>query len=303
MNDFGFTEYNINGVIPVNTGTADAEGTYWTLQDDVGGWDSPDMRVSMLTKIGNTPRAQGEIPSDLHYRGRSIVMTIYGHATTEVNRQASKYLLAGALDLTGATGTFYVYEEVPKQITIVRSGNSNQGKLTYTDLGYTTLAAQSQEGDLDPLVGIPPGSTVYLFKAELEFYAEDPFKYTQEASTADLSDGTLNIANSGNTPSSNMVVTLTDTGGGDGPISLTLGSLVMQIRKPTVPAGAPTLGNIPSTLVIDFYNETIEDADGNNYYYLRNLETPMLVAPVGTTELAVSPDTIGGSISYYPAWV
>ena len=386
MNVLGGPSYQIigNGVtIPINTGTPDKFGTYWTLDGEWGGWDSPDSRVSMLTKIGNDPMAQGEIPSDLHYRGRSVVGTIYGAATSEANREASRYLLAQALDLTYVSGTFLVDEEVPKQIAVYRSGNNNQGKLTMTDQGLSTLYSQMSnlggytpgrsfdDGELtaasnvlvsggtadfteddvgsavsdtagaipagtyvseyvsatevlmtanastgatgdtvtlaghpsETIVGLDPGTAVWLVKADIEMYAPDPRKYYVDPETADFSGGSLDIANVGNTPTQNMVLTLTDTGGGDGPIDLYLGGLAMQLVKPTVPAGAPALSDIPSTLVIDFYNKTIQDSDGNNYYYLRNLQTPWLVAPVGTTGLAVLPDTIGGSISYYPSWI
>jgi len=129
MNSAGYPTYLVNGAVSVNSGVADENGSFWYLDGEIAGWDSPDMRQTMLTRIGNTPSADGEIAADNHYRGRSLVFTLIAECASEAAREASRLLLAGALDLISTTGTFLAEEVIPKQVSIIRSGNSNQGKL------------------------------------------------------------------------------------------------------------------------------------------------------------------------------
>jgi hypothetical protein len=311
MNALGFPDYSIVGTpdggneasIPINTNTADTFGSYWFLDGDVEGWDSPDMRVTMLTKIGSDVNAEGELPADLHYRGRSLVMKLYCEATSEINRQNSRLLLAQAANTSACV--FTANEDVPKNLNVVRSGNTNQGKLTIAEKAYPSKAAGTYTSDSDPAWGLPVGSTVYVFEATVELYAMDPFKYAVIAETASFSGGTLSFANPGSYPSMNGVIHLTATGGGNGPIGLFLGGRVLQLLVPVVPASAPVLSSIPAEVTIDLYNQLIYDSSvgpGANYYYLRNMQTPWLRFDTDSLTMSVVPSQ-SGDISFYPAWL
>lgn len=303
----GFTDYAIagNGVeVTFNSGTADANGSYWYLDGEVVGWDSPDGRVTMLTKIGSDPDADGEYPADQHYRGRTFTFTLYANCTSEENRQKSRYLLAQALDLVDSTGTFTGNENIPKFCTISRSGNNNQGKLVMTDAGLSGPVVSTPGF---PVCQTDENGLVYLLKADVEFYAEDPRKY---AVTPDgpspIESNSITLDAVGNTTTQNFVVNITgDISGITGPLTITLNGKTMSLVVPTLPLGAPALSDFPATLAVDFYNKTIEDADGNNYYYLRDLTTPWLTLPPGSHAMTFVPPTgdVDGSVTFYDAWI
>lgn len=311
-NSAGFTDYEIsNGSASIAFNASDSpdvNGSYWYMEGEVSGWDSPDGRVTMLTKIGAGPNADGEIPADQHYRGRTFLITLHCVCTSEANRQASRDLIAQVLDLVDATGTFFVNETVPKSCTISRSGNNNYGRLVLTDEGFTSQPV------------ITPGFTVpapdddgllYLFKAELEFYAQDPRKYSYPVSgPTPIEDNAVTLDNVGNTDSTNFFILITgDIEGYDGTLTLTLtnGSKtqVMELKVPSVPAGAPSLSLFPTELGIDFLSQTVTDGSGNNYYYLRNLQTPWLILLPGENVITFSgPDgEVDGESTWNSAWI
>ena len=184
--------------IPINQNVPDAFGSYWYLDGDVVGWDSPDMRVTMLTKIGSDVDAEGEVPADLHYRGRSIVMKLYCESTSQENRENSKLLLAQAANTSACQ--FTVWETVAKMCQVVRSGNTNQGKLVYADHMYPKKAGSPVDTHYPDGWGLPVGDTVYLFEATVELYAQDPFKYALSQVTTNFDGGVVTYTNEGTYP-------------------------------------------------------------------------------------------------------
>lgn len=296
----GFTDYVLagNGVsIPFNNGGADVNDCFWTLDGELVGWDSPDGRVTMLTKIGTGPDADGEYPADQHYRGRTLTWKLVASCPSEVARQKARYLLAQILDLIDTTGTLTANEDTPKFVTISRSGNNNQGKLVMTDTGLSAPAASPPGygvADVDPSTG-----SMYLLTAEIEVYAQDPRKYAVTPITQSWGvTSSEALSNPGNTPTQHAVFTMSP--GGPFTMSFPIGAL--HIAVPTVPAGAPPLSGIPGTLVVDLYNKTIQDGSGDNFFYLRDLQ----VGPwpqIGAGDSTFNPGLVPGSLTYYPAWL
>lgn len=328
MNAAGFTDYTIEsdvyaqlGVpsasIPINTGTPDVNGSYWWLNGEVEGWDSPEGRVTMLSKLGVGPSADGEFAADLHYKGRTINMKLICECPTEADRQASRYLISQVMDLVRRTGTFTVNEEIPKNITISRAGNSNAGKLKLTDLGLSTPIAKTP-----PLTGLPTGERCYLFEADVEFYSTDPRKYAVTQSRYDFFLGNALPENIGNAESVNLVIALNGT---DAYGSQTIDQFQLFIETfvgstgfssggfgiPLLPPFAPSLPSWPVNLVIDSYNKVITDRlpePGLNYYYLRNLQQPWptLVPGVNNFRLVDQNGSIqflNGQVYWYSAWI
>lgn len=299
MSTGGFPDWNINSLIPIGNNTLDAFGSLWWIDGLVEGWDSPDMRMTMLPKIGNDPSSDGETAGDLHYRGRSMVIKLVCASPSEAARENSQLLLAQALDLTlssGRTGTFFVNEVVPKQLNIQRAGNTSQGKLTMASTGLAQQIAQTP--GFSSLTG-----QVYMSGCTVEMYAADPRKYAQTPQTISLTTGTGTFTAVGNTATQNMKLTLA-TSGGAGPITIAVGGKNMRILKPTVPSGGPTLNNIPAALIIDVYNKTITDGSGVNYFYLRDLTTPWLQIPSGANTMTVSPTPArASSLVFSDAWI
>lgn len=129
-NPANFPYYIINTALPLNTGTPDANNCYWYLET-LTGWASPDARVTMIPRIS----ADGEIPADLHYRGRTVVVSGWVECPDEASRQAARYLLTAAMDLIYYDGLFLAQETDPKQLVIVHAGNAGQGAVTFEDNG------------------------------------------------------------------------------------------------------------------------------------------------------------------------
>lgn len=303
MNSAGFPDYLLNGVIPFNSGVPDEFGSYWYMDGEMAGWDSPDGRVTMLTKIGAGPNADGEYPADQHYRGRTLMWKMQASCTSEINRENSRYLLAGALDLVDDTGILVVNESTPKQVVIRRSGNSQQGKLVITDGG---LASKPTSTPDFPTANPDNKGLVYRLEAEVEVYCTDPRKYAVAPVVSTVSGGAAALANPGNTPTQNFVITVNaGISGITGPLNLFIATTGLQLVVPVVPAAAPPLAPFPSELIIDIYNGTIKDAGGNNFYYLRNMRTPWLILPEGSQALTVTggPDIDGSTIEFIPAWI
>lgn len=295
----GFPDYVLSGngeSIPFNNGGFDTNGCMWTLDGPVNGWDSPDGRVTMLTKIGIGPDADGEIPADQHYRGRTLTWKLVASCPSEVAREDARYLLAQILDLVDSTGTLQVNENVPKFVTISRSGNNQQGKLVMTDSGLSGPPTHTP-GYAPPAVD--SNALLYLLTAEIEVYAQDPRKYA--VTPVSQSWGAVSseaLSNPGNTATQHAVFTMAP----GGPFTMTFPIGGLHIVVPTVPAGAPPLSGIPNPLVIDLYNKTIEDGSNNNFFYLRDLQ----VGPwpeIGPGSSSFDPGGVAGSLIYYPAWL
>jgi hypothetical protein len=313
-NALGFPDYSVSGngkVVPWNSGVPDDFGSLWYMDGELQGWDSPDGRVTMLTKIGNNPNADGEYPADQHYRGRSFLISLYACCTSEVDRENSRLLIAQCLDLVDSTGVLLVNEETPKACTISRSGNNNQGKLTMTDSGFASIGSVITPGL--PLVGVDEDGLMYLLKVDLEVYAADPRKYsTPYSGPIPIEDNTFTITNTGNTTSTNFFIDIIGgVEGSNGPLYITLvnenypDGVVMTLVVPTLPAGAPTLSAFPGTIGINFYENTIRSAT-DLIYYLRDLTTPWLVlAPGDNVFTFTGPDVtmIDGSATWNDAWI
>ncbi len=296
----GFPDYVLagNGVsIPFNNGGFDTNGCLWTLDGSLDGWDSPDGRVTMLTKIGIGPDADGEFPADQHYRGRTLTWKLIAACPSEVKREQARYLLSQVLDLVNSTGTLTVNEDVPKFVTISRSGNSNQGKLKMTDMGLASGATSHTPNF--PTPAPDSNNLLYLLEADIEVYAQDPRKYAVTPITQSWGAVTSEaLSNPGNTATQHAVFTMTP----GGPFTMTFPVGALHIVVPTVPAGAPPLSGIPGTLDIDLYNKTIQDGSGNNFFYLRDLQ----VGPwpeIGPGASTFNPGSVPGSLTYYPAWL
>jgi hypothetical protein len=310
MTTEGFPDWNINGLIPIGNGVADDFGSLWWIDGELAGWDSPDMRTTMLPRIGTGPSSDGEFAGDLHYRGRSITFTIYCAATSEENRENSRLLLARALDLTagnGELGIFYANEVVPKQCYIQRAGNTNQGKLTMANQGLSQLTA-STPGFIS--TELETGGQVYLFRADVEMYAADPRKYAQSTTTVDFDAGTAEVTPLGNTANQKMLLHCTYAESpGDGPLTLTYNDMVQRLLVPIIPSGGPTLNPIPAEFYVDIYSKLIYDADLVNYFYLMDLQTPWLIMPPATLPSPLegafvidpAPDT--ATLVYSDAWI
>ena len=305
MNLLGFPDYVITGngaAIPFNIGTPDINGTFWVLDGEIGGWDSADGRVTMLTRIGNNPNADGEIPADLHYRGRSLTMTLYGAAQSETLREDSWALLQQATDLVDSSGTFYANEEIPKMVTIFRSGNNSQGKLSIQNMGFGQQDAISYGFSPDMLDVM--GQTQYILKADIELYCQDPRKYAQTLSTAAFSGGVATCVNAGNTSTQALSFLLTATTGAT-TIDVTVNNgagynATLQLFVPSTPG--PALSPFPSETIIDIYGGRVIDSVNNNYYYLRNLASAWLELPLGTSTVTLS-GTSAGTVEWYNAWI
>jgi hypothetical protein len=136
MNPANFPDYLIAGTVPVNTGTPDRYGNYWWYKT-LKGWASPDARVQMLQVVSQ----DGEIPADLHYRGRSIQMTGWVECPNETARENARYLLSGALDLLYGPGLFLAREVVPKQASVLHAGNNNSGLVSFDETGFPIRVA------------------------------------------------------------------------------------------------------------------------------------------------------------------
>lgn len=300
----GFPEYLLNGLIPINTGTPDPYGSYWWLDGDVIGWDSPDSRVTMVPKMGADPNADGEYASDLHYRGRSIAMSLFCGASSRVALEQSLYYLKGALDLIDSSGTFLGDEPSgAKELTIFRSGNQTYGKIVTKDQAFPRLEASQ-------LPNLPLGSIVYLSQNMIEVYAPDPRKYATSSVTLPVTGGSSGShVNPGNTATQRAVITY-QIGGVLGPtsnphIEITSPgySASLGLRIPTVPDGGPALPTWPTTLFLDLQGCTMKGGDGQSYYFLRDMQTPWLQIPPGPFTVLFTGLPTEGSLTYYPAWI
>jgi len=59
MNSAGYPTYLVNGAVSVNSGVADENGSFWYLDGEIAGWDSPDMRQTISRGSATRPRPTG----------------------------------------------------------------------------------------------------------------------------------------------------------------------------------------------------------------------------------------------------
>jgi hypothetical protein len=151
-----------------------------------------------------------------------------------------------------------------------------------------------------------------VLKTDVEMYCADPRKYSVgNNGPTPIESNTVTITNAGNTKSTNFEILITgDIEGTSGPllIELTNGSSpsqTMRLLVPTLPASAPALSPFPTELGIDFFNTTMNDEDGNNCYYLRDLTTPWLVLLPGDNVITFTPESgeVDGNVTWNDAWI
>jgi hypothetical protein len=105
------------GALTINDDPADANGAMWDLVA-LEGWDSPELRASLLDLPGEDRQAMGPV----HYNARAL--SIVGECTvpSEAVYWLSKAKLMSATELTRAAGTLTVTETATKKIDVYRAG-------------------------------------------------------------------------------------------------------------------------------------------------------------------------------------
>lgn len=104
------------GTLSLGSG-ADSDGNAWKWRE-LEGWDSPDLRATMLDLPGHDRQSFGPI----HYQARAL--SLQGNCTcpTIAAYWLAKAKLVAATDHTDASGTLTVAETTPKQIAVRRGG-------------------------------------------------------------------------------------------------------------------------------------------------------------------------------------
>lgn len=98
-------------------GAADGNGvSYRVLRFD--GWDSPDVRQTVLDRVGD----EGGILAESFYGTRTIILRGWIIAPTYTALWQGWNSLTTASDLVDANGTLVVNEPTPKQVFVRRSG-------------------------------------------------------------------------------------------------------------------------------------------------------------------------------------
>lgn len=105
------------GALTLGDDPADANGAYWDL-NAVEGWDSPELRVSMLELPGEDREAIGP----LRYRRRALSLVGRCIVPTVAALWLSKTKLMEATNLTRAAGTLTLTETTTKKIAVYRGG-------------------------------------------------------------------------------------------------------------------------------------------------------------------------------------
>lgn len=105
------------GALTLNDDPADANGAMWDVVA-LEGWDSPDLRSSLLPLPGEDRQAIGPVL----YNARSL--SIVGECTvpSEAAYWLSKTKIMTATELTRAPGTLTVTETTTKKISVYRAG-------------------------------------------------------------------------------------------------------------------------------------------------------------------------------------
>lgn len=116
----------------VALGTVDAQGVAWTLQT-LEGWDSPDVRTEFTEREGD----HGAWASPVYLGARPITLggTIIAPSRTLLEQAMDQLRTAAGLGDT----TLTVWETVPKQATVRRSGKPLMQYLTDTVATYSVL--------------------------------------------------------------------------------------------------------------------------------------------------------------------
>lgn len=105
------------GTVTLDGTTVDANGATWHLSE-IDGWDSPDLRATILDLPGHDREALGPL---LH-RGRALSLRGTCQTPTDAAFWASRTKLAGATLLTSVSGTLTVAETTTKKIAVNRAG-------------------------------------------------------------------------------------------------------------------------------------------------------------------------------------
>lgn len=116
----------------VALGTVDAQGIAWTLQT-LEGWDSPDVRAEFTDREGDN----GSWASPVYLGSRPITLggTIIAPSQSLLEQAMDQLRAAAGLDDT----TLTVWEGVPKQATVRRSGKALMQYVTDTVATYSVM--------------------------------------------------------------------------------------------------------------------------------------------------------------------
>lgn len=134
----------------VALGTVDAQGIAWTLQT-LEGWDSPDVRAEFTDREGDN----GSWASPVYLGSRPITLggTIIAPSQSLLEQAMDQLRAAAGLDDT----TLTVWEGVPKQATVRRSGKALMQYVTDTVATYSVMVTAADPRRYD--TNLQTGST------------------------------------------------------------------------------------------------------------------------------------------------
>jgi len=134
----------------VALGTVDAQGIAWTLQT-LEGWDSPDVRAEFTDREGDN----GSWASPVYLGSRPITLggTIIAPSQSLLEQAMDQLRAAAGLDDT----TLTVWESVPKQATVRRSGKALMQYVTDTVATYSVMVTAADPRRYD--TNLQTGST------------------------------------------------------------------------------------------------------------------------------------------------
>jgi hypothetical protein len=133
----------------VALGTVDAQGVAWTLQT-LEGWDSPDVRSEFTEREGD----HGAWASPVYLGARPITLagTIIAPSQALLESAMEQLRVAAGLDDTVLT----VWEAVPKQATVRRSGKLLTQYLTDTRATYSVMVTAADPRRYDTTLQSQP---------------------------------------------------------------------------------------------------------------------------------------------------
>jgi hypothetical protein len=105
------------GALTIGDDPADANGAYWDVKA-VEGWDSPELRSSLLSLPGEDRQAIGP----LRYNARALSVVGECVVPSEAAYWLSLAKIMAATELTRASGTLTLTETVTKKIDVYRAG-------------------------------------------------------------------------------------------------------------------------------------------------------------------------------------
>jgi hypothetical protein len=134
----------------VALGTVDAQGIAWTLQT-LEGWDSPDVRAEFTDREGDN----GSWASPVYLGSRPITLggTIIAPSQSLLEQAMDQLRAAAGLDDT----TLTVWEGVPKQATVRRSGKALMQYVTDAVATYSVMVTAADPRRYD--TNLQTGST------------------------------------------------------------------------------------------------------------------------------------------------